>query len=188
LTLRDIPNHSVAGADTPLQTHSPSQSALFGLAATLRDQGDLDGADAALADALEVSERAGIIGCSIEANSARALVHRMDGREEMAVQAAEAASQLAERVHQPVGDAATVEARGIAAGFPDCASDLEHARDAWAALRRPLDAARCELLRGERMLEHDPAAADAALARAEADFEALGVAHVAVRARALRAS
>jgi class 3 adenylate cyclase/tetratricopeptide (TPR) repeat protein len=162
-----------------------SFDALYGLSNTLRDRGELDGADAALAKALEVCERAGLIAQSIQANSARALVHRMSGRGEQADQAAAAALEVAERVHYPVGEAAAAEARGIAGSLPDCLTDLAHARTAWQALLRPLDAARCELLRGQRLLEHDRHEALAALADAEAEYDALGVAHLARRAREL---
>ena len=48
-------------------------SALFWLAATLRDSGDYTGAETALAQALDVCERAGLIAQSIEAISARAV-------------------------------------------------------------------------------------------------------------------
>ena len=53
--------------------------ALFGLAIALRDQGDLDGATAALDQAIEVCERAGLIAQSIQATGARD-----DGGEELA--------------------------------------------------------------------------------------------------------
>ncbi len=162
-----------------------SFDALYGLSNTLRDRGDLDGAEAVLAEALEVCERAGLIAQSIQANSARALVHRMAERDEQADQAAAAALELAERVHYPVGEAAAVEAKGIVASPPECLTDLGHARDAWQALHRPLDAARCELLRGQRLLEHDRPEALGSLARAAAEYDALGVAHLAHRAREL---
>ena len=49
-------------------------SALFWLAATLRDSGDLAGAETELARALDICERAGLIAQSVEAISARAVV------------------------------------------------------------------------------------------------------------------
>jgi tetratricopeptide (TPR) repeat protein len=162
-----------------------SFDALYGLSNTLRDQGDLDGADEALARALEVCDRAGLIAQSIQANSARALVHRMADRGEQASQAAAAALELAERVPYPVGKAAAAEASGIAGNLPDCVIDLERAREAWQVLSRPLDAARCELLRGQRLLEHDHREALASLSRAAAEYDRLGVAHLANRAREL---
>jgi class 3 adenylate cyclase/tetratricopeptide (TPR) repeat protein len=160
-----------------------SFDALYGLSNTLRDQGKLDKADAALAQALEVCDRAGLIAQSIQANSARALVLRMAAREEDASRAAAAALELAERVPYPVGKAAATEAKGVAGTLPQCAVDLENARDGWQALHRPLDAARCELLRGQRLLEHDDREALASLSRAAAEYDTLGVAHLARRAR-----
>ena len=49
-------------------------SALFGLAIVLRDRGDALGATTALAQALDVCERAGLIAQSIQAISARAVI------------------------------------------------------------------------------------------------------------------
>lgn len=160
-----------------------SFDALYGLSNTLRDQGELDKADAALAQALEVCDRAGLIAQSIQASSARALVLRMAAREEDASQAATAALELAERVPYPVGKASAIEARGVAGNPPQCTIDLASAREAWQALHRPLDAARCELLRGQRLLEHDHREALASLSRAAAEYDTLGVAHLARRAR-----
>ena len=53
---------------------------------------------------------------------------------------------------------------------------------------RPLEAARCELLLGQRLLEDDREAAVASLKRAASEYEELGVAHLAARARELAAS
>jgi hypothetical protein len=157
------------------------------LSNTLRDQGDLGGADAALERALELCERAGLIAQSIQANSARALVLRMAGREPDASSAAATAQELAERVPYPVGKAAATEAKGVAGALPQSTIDLEDAREAWKALHRPLDATRCELLRGQRLLEHDHSAALASLSRAAAEYDTLGVAHLASRAREIAA-
>jgi hypothetical protein len=52
-------------------------------------------------------------------------------------------------------------------------------------LHRPLDAAHCELLLGERLLEHDRAEGVASLQQAASELEQLGVAHLAARAREL---
>ena len=49
--------------------------ALYGLSTTFRDQGELQGAESVLSQALEVCDRAGLIVQSIQANSARALVY-----------------------------------------------------------------------------------------------------------------
>jgi hypothetical protein len=107
----------------------------------------------------------------------------MAAREEDASQAATAALELAERVPYPVGKASAIEARGVAGNPPQCTIDLASAREAWQALHRPLDAARCELLRGQRLLEHDHREALASLSRAAAEYDTLGVAHLARRAR-----
>lgn len=54
--------------------------------------------------------------------------------------------------------------------------------------RRSLEAARCELLVGQRLLEHDRAAGVAALENAAGEFDELGVTHLATRARELAGS
>jgi adenylate cyclase len=161
-------------------------SALFWLAAALRDRGDLADAETALARALDVCERAGLIAQSIEAISARAVAMALGGRPDAARQAAEEAQHLAERLRYPVGQAATLEARGAtAAEAPAGAAVLAEARDAWLQLGRPLDAARCVMLRGQRLVGTNAEAASQALAGAATSFEELGVHHLAERARAL---
>ncbi len=159
--------------------------ALYGLSNTLRDQGDLQGAETALSQALEICERAGLIVQSIQANSARALLHGLAGRQEKGVEAARQAAELAERVHYPVGDAAAIEASGVVGPLPGAIADLQRARESWQSLKRPLEAARCELLLGQRQLEHDRAAGVASLERAATEYDELGVAHLAARAREL---
>ena len=98
------------------------------------------------------------------------------------------AVELAGRVHYPVGEAAAIEAAGMVGPLPGALADLQRARGAWQALGRPLDAARCDLLLGQRQLEHDPADAQSALDRAAAAYDELGVAHLAARARELGSS
>ncbi len=90
-------------------------------------------------------------------------------------------------MHYPVGQAAALEARGAVAEDPsEGAARLEEARDAWKALGRPIDAARCELLRGGRLLEaEDSSGGGAALNAAAEAGELLGVTHLARRAREL---
>jgi hypothetical protein len=107
----------------------------------------------------------------------------MAAREEDTAQAAAAALELAGRVPYPVGRAAATEAKGVAGSLPQSAIELASAREAWQALHRPLDAARCELLRGQRLLEHDHQEALESLNRAAAEYDKLGVAHLARRAR-----
>jgi tetratricopeptide (TPR) repeat protein len=159
--------------------------ALYGLSTTFRDQGELEGAESVLAQALEVCDRAGLIVQSIQANSARALVYELAGRDEQSREAAKAAAELAERVPYPVGKAAATEAGGVVGPPAEAPVELQRAREAWQELQRPLDAARCELLLGRRLLESDPSAALATLDRAAAEYDQLGVAHLAERARGL---
>ncbi len=158
-------------------------NALLGLAVTQRDQGDFADADATVAQALDVCERAGLIGQSIQATSMRALMLALMGKDALANQAAEQAAALAERVHYPLGAAAVLEARGMTSELPEALELLGRGRTAWAQLGRPLDAARCELLIGQRSREHDPVAAGEALATAAAAYDRLGVKHLADRAR-----
>ncbi len=165
-----------------------SFDALFGLSNTLRDQGDVQGAQAALSRALEVCERAGLIVQSIQAGSARAVLHSISGNAERAREAADEAVQTAERVHYPVGQAAALEAAGLVGALPDALEDLRNARGAWQRLQRPLEAARCELLLGQRLIEGDREAGVASLQQAATEYDALGVAHLAQRARELTGS
>jgi hypothetical protein len=72
---------------------------------------------------------------------------------------------------------ASLEARGAcAAEAPAGCELLARARDSWASLGRPLDAARCEFLAGAAFGDR------AAMERAGAAYELLGVAHLAERA------
>jgi adenylate cyclase len=158
---------------------------LYGLSNTMRDRGDLHAAEATLARALETCDRAGLIVQSIQGLSAQALLHRLSGRDEEAGERAAAAVELAERVHYPVGEAAALEATGVVGALPDALKDLCAARAAWQGLHRPLEAARCELMLGQRLLERDRAAGVASLERAASEYDSLGVTHLAARAREL---
>jgi class 3 adenylate cyclase/predicted ATPase len=162
-------------------------SALMGVAVTLRDRGELGRAETALSQALDVCERSGLIGQSIQANSARAVVLVLADRYEPAREAAEEATTLADRVRYPVAEASALEATGAvtASARPEGAKRLLAAREAWTKLGRPIDAARCELLAGRLMLESDPDSAARALAEAAASYERLGIAHLAATAREL---
>jgi len=162
-----------------------SFDALYGLAGTLSDRGEVKGADEALTQALEVCERAGLVVQSIQANSARAVLLGIAGQAEPASEAAEEAVELAKRVHYPVGEAAALEATGAVGEVADAVVDLGNARAAWQRLKRPLEAAHCELVLGQRLLESDPPAALASLERAAAEYGELAVAHRAQRAREL---
>jgi class 3 adenylate cyclase/tetratricopeptide (TPR) repeat protein len=160
-------------------------TALLGLAVTQRDRGDLADAEATLAQALGVCERAGLIGQSIQATAMRAGMLAIAGEHALAGEAAEQAVALAERVHYPLGEAAVLEARGMTTPLPEALELLEQGSAAWAKLGRPLDAARCQLLAGQRAHEADPAAGGDALTAAAAAYERLGIQHLAARARYL---
>ena len=160
-------------------------NALLGLAVTQRDRGDFAAAEAAIAQALDVCERAGLVGQSIQATSMRALMLALVGEHARAEEASQRASELAEHVHYPLGEAAVLEARGMTGELPDALGLLREGQAAWERLGRPLDAARCELLLGQRSRGHDAALAGEALAGAAATYERLGVGHLAARARDL---
>jgi tetratricopeptide (TPR) repeat protein len=159
---------------------------LYWLAASLRQRGDHAEADTELARALDLCERAGLVAQSIEAISARAVNLALAGRAEAAREAAEEASRLADRLRYPVGTAASLEARGAAAAEPrEAAEALSEARAAWEALGRPLDAARCDYLRGRLVREADRDQAREALERAADAAERYGVDHLAQLARGM---
>ena len=161
-------------------------SALFWLAACLRDSGDVGAAETELAKALDICERAGLIAQSVEAISARAVVLALAGRAEPAGAAAEEAERLADRLHYPVGQAARAEAAGAAAEQPGGGeSEMEQAREQWRQLGRPLDAARCLLVRGHLLAEVDAEAAGEVLEAAAAEYEQHGVPGLSARSREL---
>jgi tetratricopeptide (TPR) repeat protein len=163
--------------------------ALFGLAIALRDQGDLDGATAALDQAIEVCERAGLIAQSIQATGSRAVILALAHRPKAAAEAAAMTAQMAERLHYPLGRAAALEARGVSDEDPVAgAALLAEAEEAWRALDRPLEATRAHLLAGQVLLGHDDARAGELLATAAAESERLGVAHLAEKARTAAAT
>jgi class 3 adenylate cyclase/tetratricopeptide (TPR) repeat protein len=165
-----------------------SVSALLGLAVTHSDRGDFADAESTIARALEVCERAGLIGQSIQATSMRASMLALAGEHASAREAAEQAATLVGRVHYPLGDAAVLEARGMTGELPDALELLRGGRDAWQQLGRPLDAARCELMLGRRLHEHREPTAEETLEAAARAYEQLGVAHLAARARELMAA
>ena len=117
--------------------------ALLWLAATLRDRESYADADATLAAALDTCERAGLVAQSIEATAARSVNATLWGRTDSAVALAEEATGLAERLRYPVGSAAALEARGLAAGD---AALLGEAAAAWRELGRPTEAERVSRL------------------------------------------
>ncbi len=162
-------------------------SALYWLAAVLSDRGEHAAAETVLAQALDIGERAGLVAQLVEATSARAVNLALAGREEHAREAAEGAAHLAERLQQyPIGSPATREAAGATASDPaEGAAALAEAAVEWEKLGHPLDAARCEELRGRRLAETDRDAARDALDSAAQRYEQLGVTHLAERAREL---
>ena len=120
---------------------------LQALATALRDRDDHADADQALARALDLCERAGLVAQSVEATAARAVNLALWGRDDAAREVAEEAAGLADRLRYPIGRAASLEARGATAADPaDRERLLTEARQAWEALGRPVDAERCTAL------------------------------------------
>jgi class 3 adenylate cyclase/predicted ATPase len=162
--------------------------ALFGLATTLRDSGDLVGATVALDRALDVCERAGLIAQSIQATAARAVILSLSQRREAAAEAAREASELAERLHYPLGRAAALEAQGVSAEDPHEGVELlSRSAEAWAGLDRPVEAARSRLLAGQLLVRAEPGPGRELLEEAAREIERLGVTHLSQRARSLAA-
>jgi class 3 adenylate cyclase/tetratricopeptide (TPR) repeat protein len=162
---------------------------LYGLSLALRDAGELTGAVTALDQAIDVCERAGLVAQSIQATGLRAVTLALAGRHDAAAESAAEAAKLSERLHYPVGRAAALEAQGAAAADPEeGAALLAEAEQAWAALERPLEAARCHLMAGQALAGHDPERSRELLEEAADEAERLGVAHLAARARALAAA
>ncbi len=157
---------------------------LFWLAASLRQLGEHGNADTELARALDLCERAGLVAQSVEAISSRAINLALAGRLDAAREAADEAERLADRLRYPVGKAASLEAKGAVAGDPEEASAaLTEARKAWRALGRPLDAARCEYIRGRVLRDSRPDEAREALDTAAVEADRYGVHHLAELAR-----
>ena len=98
------------------------------------------------------------------------------------------ASQMAERLHYPGGRAAALEARGVAEEDPSAGAELlAEAEEAWRALDRPLEATRAHLLAGQLLVGHDDERAKELLEEAAEQSEALGVPHLAEKARTVAA-
>jgi hypothetical protein len=99
-------------------------------------------------------------------------------------EAAALTTQMAERLHYPLGAAAALEARGAADEDPvEGARLLGEAESAWAELDRPLEANRARLLAGQLLLAHDGERGRELLESAAAESERLGVPHLAALAR-----
>ncbi|HEY8465741.1 MAG TPA: tetratricopeptide repeat protein, partial [Solirubrobacterales bacterium] len=118
-------------------------AALRWLVTVLGDRSDYADADQALAMALDICERAGLVAQSVEATAARAVNYALWGRFEQAEALADEAASVAQRVPYPVGEASALEARAAVARDPQA---LERAREEWLRLGRPLDAQRVERL------------------------------------------
>jgi hypothetical protein len=120
----------------------------------------------------------------VEAISARAVTLTLAGRDEQARAAAEEADRLAGRLHYPVGQAAKAEAAGACAEDAEtAAAEIEEACTRWRDLGRPLDAARCKLVRGRLLADSEPEASEELLSVAASDYEELGAPALAARAR-----
>ena len=156
--------------------------ARFGLAMCLRDAGEVLRAVSTLDAAIDGCERAGLIPQSIQATSLRSVLLALDGRRDAAQAAAADAWQLAERLPDPAGRAAALDASGATCADPEEARRLlTEAHDLWADLGRPLDAAFSDLLTA-RLLGSTAAAGAAGEA-----YERLGVEHLCGQAHALAA-
>ena len=160
--------------------------ALYGLALALRDAGDSTGAVTALAQALDVCERAGLVAQSIQATAARAVNLALEGKRDQARGFADEARRLAERLPYAIGRAASLEATGVCAeDVDDAIAALCESRDMWTTLGRPLDAAWCDVLIARAGIDERPDLAREARDRAAASLDDLGVPHMAERARSV---
>ena len=162
--------------------------ALYGLSLCLRDRGNHPDALTALRQAIDIAERAGLVAQSIQATAGLAVALALADRPERARESAAEAERLAEQLHYPIARAASLEARGATCEDPEeAATVLESAEVVWTELERPLEAARCRLLAGFRLRQHDPERARAQLESAAVECERLGVPHLADRAYGLMA-
>ncbi len=158
--------------------------ALYGLATVLRDDADHDGAVRALQRAVDIAERAGLVVQAVQGEAARAVVLALANRRDEGRRAAERAAELHHRLRSPVGCLSVLEAQGAnSADGTEGATRLRGAAEGWTDLGRPLDAARCRLLAGRALDADDPGAATEEYLIAAAEFDRLGVPHLAERAR-----
>ena len=100
-----------------------SCAALLGLARTSADEQDLDGARAALGQALAICERAVLLPQSVQANAELAAVCMRAGDVEAAREAAARAVKDGERLHDPAAVAAAAEAEELLVGIGAQASE-----------------------------------------------------------------
>jgi len=160
-------------------------TALSGLAVTLRDRGDLSGAECVLERTLALCDQASLVPQALQTHASIALVCKLAGRSHDARRAAQRALALAGQVHDPVNEVVVLETHGIVADTADGVQALRRAQAGWECLERPLDAARCLTLIGRRLHESCPQAGDETLDRAATLFDELGVNHLAERSREL---
>ena len=121
--------------------------------------------------------------------AARAVVLMLAQRGEAAREAAREATELAERLHYPIGRAAALEARGV------CAADARRELGAPARGRAGAGPSStghsrrraARLLAGQALVQADPEAGRLLLGEAADEIERLGVRHLSERARALAA-
>ena len=123
----------------------------------LRARGDHADADQALARALDLCERAGLVAQSVEATAARAVNLAAWGKLDQARETADEAAGLADRLRYPSASPRASRPAARRTTTPDL---LKQARDAWVQLGRPGDAERCEALvaepdRGDRSQRRD---------------------------------
>jgi tetratricopeptide (TPR) repeat protein len=156
-------------------------SAFLWIGACKRDRGDFEGSCAALAEAAEACDLAGLIVQAAEATAGRAAVLALSGRREEAKSAAEIVGERQQRAANPVSAAAAAEARG-AADFetPRAAQELREAIALWERAGRPLNAIRVRVLLSRSLMEDEPAAAREVAEAAAKDSERLEISHLAV--------
>ncbi|MFN8173941.1 MAG: adenylate/guanylate cyclase domain-containing protein [Solirubrobacteraceae bacterium] len=149
---------------------------LHGQALLRRDREDPEGAIDVLGEALDACARAGMSARAVQLHALRAEVLAGAGRQEEARAETAAAVEAARGVADPVARVAAREAQGFVAAD---AGALEESAEWWGALGRPLDAARCALLRAGVLAAAGSEEAAAARASAVAELERLGVTRLA---------
>ena len=140
--------------------------------------------DATLDRALDVCERAGLIAQSIQAISARALLHRLAGATRRRARRPTPAVEIAERCTTPWARRRRSKRRGAVGSLPEARSRTSSARAtagrASAGRLMPRAASCCS---DSGCSSSDRAAGTASLQRAAAEYDELGVHHLVARAR-----
>ena len=145
--------------------------ALFGLALALRDQGDLDGATAALDQAIEVCDAPGLIAQSIQATARAAVILALAHRSQAAKEAAAMASQMAERAALPRGARGGAGGARRGRGGPAGRGAAGRGRGGLAGARPAPGGHPARLLAGQLLLGHDDERARELLEEAAAQSE-----------------